>query len=63
MSSQKRAVVDPEKCRQEADCQAAKVCTAKAITSEEGEYVYVTNLCVGCGKCVDSCPHCAIKMI
>ena len=63
MSNRKRAFVDPERCDLDKDCPAMKACTSGAITNEEGEYIYVTTLCTGCGKCVEACSNRAIKMI
>ena len=60
----KRAVIDPEKCDRSVGCPAVKACPAGVIEREDdNEPYYVNAFCQGCGKCVQSCPNKAIKMV
>ncbi|WP_366924800.1 4Fe-4S binding protein [Metallumcola ferriviriculae] len=57
-----RAIIDGDKCRQEADCPPMENCPANAIINDEG-FRYVDNSCRGCKKCVILCPYRAIIMV
>ena len=60
----KRAVINPAKCKICSLCFAGEACPAKAIEQEEpGEPFYVNAFCQGCRKCIVTCPNKAIKII
>jgi len=65
----KKAVVDPHKCDQSPFCPVSRVCPVNAIVQEKKSFFIGSTpkvdpeLCVGCGKCVNYCPHGAVKMI
>lgn len=63
----KKAVMTHEKCDHSPFCAAKRVCPVKAITQKASMFsaevpVINADTCIGCGKCVQVCPHGAIRM-
>lgn len=63
----KKAVMINEKCDHSPFCAAKRVCPVKAITQKASMFsaevpVISAETCIGCGKCVQVCPHGAIRM-
>lgn len=64
----KKATINKNKCDQSPFCPAKRICPVGAITQKKvsffrGETPIVDHdKCIGCGKCVQVCPHGAIKM-
>jgi len=54
------AKVDAEKCTGCAEC--VEVCSAGAISFNEGVAVIDQEVCTGCGSCVEECPTDAISL-
>ena len=57
----KYAVVDVERCKPEkcGSCKAADACPHNIMEQEtpnEVPVLWSTIACVGCGRCIDSCP-------
>lgn len=64
----KKAKIDSNKCDKSPFCGAKLSCPVKAIEFKKkglfsGEIVIDENKCVGCGKCINSCPHNAIYLV
>ncbi len=64
----KIAVINENACDQSPFCVSKRVCPVNAIRQEVKFFKGSTptvdkDLCTGCGKCVQVCPHRAIKMI
>lgn len=60
----KRVVIDPDKCDKSPQCPAREACPAQAIEREEDAEPYFVNAyCQGCGKCLVFCPNKALKMV
>lgn len=65
----KKAFIDPNICDRSPFCPVKRVCPVGAITQEvkgffgAGTPKVDPNKCVGCGKCVQVCPHRAVKMV
>ncbi|WP_418791174.1 ATP-binding protein [Phosphitispora sp. TUW77] len=68
MTNEKKAVINETLCDHSPFCAAKKVCEFGAITQKtqglfNAEVPEIDrDTCVGCGKCVDYCPHGAIQM-
>lgn len=64
----KIAVVDSNICDKSPFCPVKRVCPENAIT-QEGNFFNTSvpiidpNRCIGCGKCVNYCPHKAVSII
>lgn len=63
----KKAVMTVNKCDHSPFCASKRVCPVKAITQKTSLFgaevpVIDAEKCIGCGKCVNVCPHGAIKM-
>ena len=68
MKTNKKAVLNKSQCDHSPLCPAKRVCGLGAITQKTkwliiADYPEINqDKCVGCGRCVDFCPHRAIKM-
>ncbi|GAB4263715.1 MAG: hypothetical protein Kow00122_19600 [Thermoleophilia bacterium] len=60
----KVAQVDFAVCQACATCAARKACRTKAIVKmgRDEQAVVKPSDCMGCGDCVDACPHGAVSM-
>jgi len=68
LAKKKKAVINEKLCDHSPFCAAKRVCGLGAIT-QKTKWLFKADVplidrdkCVGCGKCVDYCPHRAIKM-
>jgi Fe-S-cluster-containing hydrogenase component 2 len=52
---------DETKCAGCEKCAQPEVCFVRAITME-GAYPVRTEICVGCGRCVEACPQQALTL-
>jgi len=64
----KIAVINASACDRSPFCVSKRVCPVDAISQQvkffKGSVPMVDgDLCIGCGKCVQVCPHKAVKMI
>jgi Fe-S-cluster-containing hydrogenase component 2 len=65
--SMKKAVLNQAKCDRSPFCGAKRVCPVGAINFVKegmfnGKIEIDLGKCIGCGKCVNYCPHSAISM-
>ncbi|OGO76683.1 MAG: 4Fe-4S ferredoxin [Clostridiales bacterium GWB2_37_7] len=63
----KNAVLNEAKCDKAPYCGAKRACPAGAINFIkegilDGKIQIDKDKCIGCGKCVNACPHSAISM-
>lgn len=63
----KKAVLSKTKCDKSPFCGAKRVCPTNAISFVKdglfsGNIEIDHEKCIGCGKCVNACPHSAINM-
>ena len=54
--------VDQDKCKECESYSCLEFCPTRAITMDEGKAVIDTDLCIGCGACVNVCPDQAITL-
>jgi len=65
----KKAVIDANLCDQSPFCPVIRVCPVKAVKQEKASFfrgatpVVDHDECTGCSKCVNYCPHGAVKII
>ena len=68
MAKKKKAVINKKLCDHSPFCPAKRACVIGAITQQKSWFFKAEvpeidqGKCVGCGRCVDFCPHRAIKM-
>ena len=68
MKSKKKAVINANNCDNSFLCPAKRVCPTGAITQKTKWFILTEKTeidqetCIGCGKCVNACPHRAIRM-
>lgn len=60
----KIAEIDYDLCQACNKCSARKSCRTKALTQmDRGEPAMVKPAeCMGCGDCVEACPHAAVRL-
>lgn len=63
----KKAVMITGRCDHSPFCASKRVCPVNAITQKTSLFsaeipVIDKDKCIGCGKCVQVCPHGAIRM-
>lgn len=59
------AKIDVNKCPQNHACPSVRVCPVGALT-QENKYsapIVHNDICIGCGRCVMTCPKKALYMI
>ena len=56
------AEIDPDECAACGTC-ADERCQVNAIEEGEDAYKVITEKCIGCGLCVDTCPSEAIQLV
>jgi len=68
MTNTKKAVLTKSSCDKSPMCPAKKACPVGAISQRTTSIMFAdypvidTDLCIGCGACVDSCRGGAIRM-
>lgn len=53
---------DAAKCTGCGECARSEVCFVRAITMQNSRPVR-SEICVGCGRCVEVCPHAALSLV
>lgn len=62
--SDKRIVVNAQRCPQNHPCPSVQVCPAEALSQKGFDAPTVDmDKCIKCGKCVKHCPRGAISLI
>ncbi|SHH32891.1 4Fe-4S binding domain-containing protein [Caloranaerobacter azorensis DSM 13643] len=65
----KKAVINPSKCDQSPFCPVVRVCPVNAVKQKRVGFFKAStpevdpDICIGCGKCVNYCPHRAVEMV
>lgn len=58
------AAIHAELCPQDHPCPAVRVCPVGALTQDKQEAPTIhTDICIGCGRCVMTCPKKALYMV
>lgn len=60
----KVAYIVQNKCDKSPFCPVKRVCPVNAVTKQGffGSVEIDSTKCIGCGKCIQYCPHGAVKM-
>ena len=65
----KKAVINESRCDQSPFCPVVRVCPVKAVKQKKISFFRADTpkvdheACIGCEKCINYCPHGAVKMV
>lgn len=63
-----KAYIDPNNCDASPFCPVKRACPVLAVTQEKKGFlrafvpIVQKDKCIGCRKCLDFCPHNAVRM-
>ncbi|MDN5352198.1 MAG: hypothetical protein PWQ12_1118 [Clostridiales bacterium] len=62
--AKKVAVINEARCDRSPFCPVKRVCPVHAVKGSMFAAPTIDeSLCIGCGKCINYCPHGAVKLI